>query len=473
MPDRRLLWITLLCLGACFSGHDSSKDWDSSGEEPVFPVRLASPSRAEVRDYVRTNQTLEADRRVDVRAEVDGTVLQRLKDRGDRVGEGTNGDDPLLLALLDDRELGFALEEAQVAEKQARGKLRELDLAVQVAREEHELAQVTAQETKTFLERAEQGIKDGTVSQSAYDRADFAHRVASEKIDTSAPAIERALVGLELGRVAIEAAQVAVKKAAYEKDKARIRSAQSGVVTYCGIRVGQRVSKGDRLYEVADPQSLVAFARIPVRDAVRIRPGNAVLVHSRTTGVRSTGKVLRVAPTVDPDAGTVVVKIAVEPVEGLSPGLYVAFRIVVGRRENATVVPKRAVLHDEDRGPYVFLIDEKEERRDITPGEERGDDIVIKEGLDKTDFVKHDGAQPVRVREKDDTVLMPKHLMRRDDKGAYVTVVERRARRASVVLGYEREEWIEVTEGLETTDRLVVEGQDTLTDRAKVEILPE
>ncbi len=121
----------------------------------------------------------------------------------------------------------------------------------------------------------------------------------------------------------------------------------------------------------------------------------------------------------------------------------------------------------------MFLIDEMVERRDITPGEERGDDIVIKEGLDKTDFIKHDGAQPVRVREKDDTLLMPKHLMRRDDKGAYVTVVERRARRASVVLGYEREEWIEVTEGLEATDRVVVEGQDTLTDRAKVEILPE
>ena len=127
MPDRRLLWITFLCLGACFSGQDGSKDWDGSGEEPVFPVRLAAPSRAEVEAYVRTNQTLEADRRVEVRAEVDGTVLERLKDRGDAVGEGTNGDDPLLLALLDDRELGFALEEAHVAERDARGKLRDLE----------------------------------------------------------------------------------------------------------------------------------------------------------------------------------------------------------------------------------------------------------------------------------------------------------------------------------------------------------
>ena len=472
MPDRRLLWITFLCLGACFSGQDGSKDWGGSSEEPVFPVRLAAPSRTEVEDYVRTNQTLEADRRVEVRAEVDGTVLERLKDRGDPVGEGTNGDDPLLLALLDDRELGFAFEEARIKEKDARGKLRELDLAVRVVREKHELAQVTAQETKTFLERAQQGIDDGTVSQSVYDRADFAHKLATEKIDTSAAEIERAQVELELGRVAIEASQIAVQKAAYQKDKARIRSTQSGVVTYCGIRVGQRVSKGDRLYEIADPQSLVAFARIPVRDAVRVRQGNTVIVESRTTGAHSTGKVLRVAPTVDPNAGTVEIKIAVTPAEGLSPGLYVAFRIVVGRKADATVVPKRAVLHDEDRGPYVFLIDEKEERRDVTPGEERGDDIVIKKGLGKTDFVK-DGAHPVRIREKDDTVLMPKRLLQRDDRGAYVTVVERRGRRAPVTLGYEREEWIEVTEGLETTDRVVVEGQDTLTDRAKVEILPE
>ncbi|MFQ5844532.1 MAG: efflux RND transporter periplasmic adaptor subunit, partial [Planctomycetota bacterium] len=171
--------------------------------------------------------------------------------------------------------------------------------------------------------------------------------------------------------------------------------------------VGQRVSKGDRIYEVADPQSLVAFARVPVRDAARVRAGHPVLVESRAARARSRGRVLRVAPTVDPQAGTVAIKIAVEPAPGLSPGLYVAVKIAVAKRQDALVVPKRAVLHDESKGPYVFA------------------------------------------------------------------AVGGRAQRRPVELGFEREDRIEIVEGVGEGDRIVVEGQDTLTDGAKVEILAE
>jgi HlyD family secretion protein len=406
---RRHLPILLVSLlPACDSGRgDFDKKWEGSGEEPVFPVRIAPPSRAHVESYVGTNQSLEADHRVVVRAEVEGTIVERIKDEGDAVGRDTNGDDPLLLARLDDRELHFELRQAQVTLKEKRGKVRELELGVEEAQEELELARVTVEETRANFDRADRGRRDGTTSQAEYDRARFAHRLAEKKLDTSKAALSRVQVALELGRVAVEQAQVAVEKTAFDKDKTMLRSTMPGVVTYCGIRIGQRVSKGDRIYEVVDPQSLVAFARVPVRDAARVAAGNPVVVESRTTGARSQGRVLRVAPTVDPDAGTVTLKIAVDPTPGLSPGLYVALKIVVAKRSDALVVPKRAVLHDEHRGSYVF---------------------ATKDG---------------------------------------------RARRRPVTLGFERQELIEIVEGVGETDHVVVEGQNTLTDGAKIEILAE
>ncbi|MFQ5845968.1 MAG: hypothetical protein ACE5JG_13370, partial [Planctomycetota bacterium] len=75
----------LLLLPACDMGRGESRKWERSGEEPVFPVRVAPPSRALVESYVRTNQTLEADRRLVVRAEVEGTVVEQLRNATFRV----------------------------------------------------------------------------------------------------------------------------------------------------------------------------------------------------------------------------------------------------------------------------------------------------------------------------------------------------------------------------------------------------
>ena len=101
------------------------------------------------------------------------------------------------------------------------------------------------------------------------------------------------------------------------------------------------------------------------------------------------------------------VKASVKTAPGFKPGLFVSIRIVVEQRKQALVVPKRAVLHHDQDGTYLF------------------------------------------------------------------TVKDGKASRIIVKTGFERAKVIEILEGIDEQSQVVIEGQDTLTDGAKVDTSPD
>jgi len=405
MPRTQLLptlLLTGLTLAACDMGGGHDRDRSDKKEERVHAVKVAPPSRGQVEDFVHTTATLESDRRAEIHARIDGIVIKKVRDLGDRVGHAESPDS-LLLGRIDDEDYVLALREAAITLEDKQRQIEEFELARTEAEQNRERAGITVRETKMNLKRAESGVQDGTFMLEERDKARFAHELAEKQVLTQEGLIAKAIVKIELGKIAVKQAEVARDRAKVRLSKAAVEAPFEGVVTFCELREGERVRVGDHLYTIEDPKSLVVYARIPVRDAARVQPGSAVHVTSTAAAEQTNGKVLLVAPTVDRDSGTVTVKIAITPGAGFKPGLYVALEIVVAIRTDALIVPKRAVLTDEEEGPYLFIVEED------------------------------------------------------------------RAKRVSVKTGYERTEVIEVA-GIEETAQVVVEGQDTLTDGAKVAI---
>ena len=67
---------------------------------------------------------------------------------------------------------------------------------------------------------------------------------------------------------------------------------------------------------------------------------------------------------------------------GYRPGLFVTVRIVVDRRPDALVVPKRAVLHHDEDGAYLFTVEEgRARRRLVETGFTKSDVVEIVSGL--------------------------------------------------------------------------------------------
>ncbi|MEE8106930.1 MAG: efflux RND transporter periplasmic adaptor subunit [Planctomycetota bacterium] len=396
------LLLTGLTLAACDMGGGHDRDRSDKKEERVHAVKVAPPSRGQVEDFVHTTATLESDRRAEIHARIDGIVVKKVRDLGDLVG-GAQGPDSLLLGHIDDEDYVLALREAAITLEDKHRQIEELVLARTQAEQDRDRTKISVRETEMILKRAETGVQDGTFTLEERDRARFAHELAEKQMLTNKALIDKAGVKIELGKIAVQQAEVARDRAKVRLSKAAVQAPFHGVVTFCDLREGERVRVGDHLYTIEDPKSLVVYARIPVRDAARVQAGSDVHVTSTAAAEKTAGKVLIVAPTVDRDSGTVTVKIAVTPAAGFKPGLYVALKIVVAIRTDALIVPKKAVLTDEEEGPYLFIVEED------------------------------------------------------------------RAKRVSVKTGYERTEVIEV-DGIEETAQVVVEGQDTLTDGAKIAI---
>lgn len=385
--------LPVLLLAACGGATPDAK---TPRADPPLPVRAERPSRGAVADMVETQAALETDRHVSVYAEVDGKVLKKAHDLGDRISAGANGgEDPLLLARLDDRELKLALDAAEIDLRNAQGRVRELELERKQAEREVDQAVVGLSEAEAAFARASEGKKDGTISVEEHERATFAKSLTQKKVDVAQAALDKAVVGLELGGVAVERARSVRDRTAVSLERATIRSPLEGVVTFCNVREGERVRAGDLLYRVEDPSSLVVYGNLPVREAARVQPGNAVVLASSATEGEAHGRVVLVAPTVDKESGTVRVKASIDPAPVFRPGLFVTMRIVVATRADALVVPRRALLHDDEEGTYLFVVRDGSAKRVLVRTGFEGDGVLEVEGIGEEDLVVVEGQDTV------------------------------------------------------------------------------
>ena len=92
-------------------------------------------------------------------------------------------------------------------------------------------------------------------------------------------------------------------------------------------------------------------------------------------------------------------------------------------------------------------------------------DLKLRPGM----FVKAD----IITAEKESTVVIPKDIILTGNRGKYVFIVGRNSAADDrwITTGLENEDFVEVIEGLEPNDRLIVKGFETLRDDSKVKII--
>ena len=92
-------------------------------------------------------------------------------------------------------------------------------------------------------------------------------------------------------------------------------------------------------------------------------------------------------------------------------------------------------------------------------------DLKLRPGM----FVKAD----IITAQKDSAIVIPKDIIMTGNRGKYVFVVGRNSTAEDrwLTIGLQNQESVEVLEGLSVNDRLVIDGFETLRDRAKVKVI--
>ena len=276
---------------------------DGEGEEQAVPVEVAHLERGPIEAVLRFSTNLEAEEAVGVYAQASRQVRTLGVEEGGRVQKGQ-----VLLRLQDDEQRTH-------------------------------LARVKAQLDRARREfgRQERLYEQELISEQTYNDS----------------------------RYELEQLELEIEDAERELSYTEVRAPISGTITQRMVSVGDTVTVNQHLFAMVDFDSIVARVYVPEKELARLEPGQPARIVAPALGVDSTyrGTIDRLSPVVDPRSGTVKVTVAIPRQQGLRPGMYVDVKLVTAVRDDAVLVPKRALVYDDDQTFVYRMTEEKRVER--------------------------------------------------------------------------------------------------------------
>ncbi len=286
-----------------------------------IPVETALPSRTDILATYEATTTIASDADAPVVAKVGGEVVRLSVEEGDRVTRGQ------VLAELDGERLRLEMLSAKANLEQVQSEYqRYTDLAAR-----------------------------GLVSEAMFESL----------------------------RYDLEALQAAYELARLNFDYSKIRAPIDGVVSARDIKLGQSVDASDVAFRITDTSELLAYLQIPQAELGKFSAGqSATLTVDADPDTTYTATIARISPTIDVRNGTFRATAFIDNRSGeLAPGMFARFSITYDRHVNAIVIPRDALIEEDDQTSVYVVTDGKVTRRTIQVGIESSEVVEVVGGL--------------------------------------------------------------------------------------------
>lgn len=163
------------------------------------------------------------------------------------------------------------------------------------------------------------------------------------------------------GQVATARARVAAAESRYRTSTlaftdTRVRAPVSGIIETRSVAPGERVARGAPLFTLVRNDILELAAAVPAVQASDLRIGQTIRFSA--SGRAVIGRVARISPTVDPQSRAVTVYVQVPNGDGaLRAGTFATGRLVVSTDTAAIAIPANAIRFRAETGaPFVYRI---------------------------------------------------------------------------------------------------------------------
>ena len=357
------------CSGSTAGAADKNKE-----EAPVPLVRATAAVLRQVRREIRTTGFLESEQTSTVVSLVSGRLSAIYVDEGTLVTSGQ------LLASVDDREAKSAIQQLTV---QRDGKELDQQLAaLEVEAADRRIAQasIEVQKARAEFDRQSQ-TRAEFVSPKALQDAELAWQSLAETVEVAKFNASKAR--LEVKRIAttIEELKARIDELNVRLEHHRIAAPFAGVTTSRHVSVGANVGPSTALFEMVDPDHLVAWLDRPQSELDLIRNGKiATFTTDALPGREFTADIDQVSPVVDRLTGHFRLRIRVKPDDArtLLHGMFLRARIQAEDLREALMVPKSAILSEGDAAVVMVARTGKAIRIDLDPGLEQDDWIECK-----------------------------------------------------------------------------------------------
>jgi RND family efflux transporter MFP subunit len=410
-------WIagpTLCLLPLIIAGCSSSKPAASQAPPPPV-VEVVQVEQKDMPVFGEWIGTLDGMVNAEIKAQVSGYLLKQYYTEGSFVRKGQ------LLFEIDPRPLQAALDQAKSRVAEAEGQLAQAN--GQLLQSRAQVAQAQADQGKAQLDvnRLTPLAKERAVSEQELDNAMQANLAAKAKVEAAQAGVETANASITAAKATIEAAKAGVATAQLNLSFTKITSPINGVAGLAQAQVGNLVGPGTSnlttvstvdpikaYFTVSEQEYLQYNRRNPSENAreVRRQQLELELVLSDGTTFPRKGRFFVADREVDVKTGSIrLAGLFPNPGNILRPGQYGRVRTVTEIKNNALLIPQRAVT--ELQGSYRVAVvgdGNKVNIRTVKVGERVGPQIAIEEGLQAGERVVAEGTQKVRP----DMVVNPK-----------------------------------------------------------------
>jgi RND family efflux transporter MFP subunit len=362
-------WLALATI-ACNQQKPQQVKQDSG---PV-PVRIAEVTTRQLQRTVESVGTLFPFDEVIVSAEVEGPVDQVHFDLGDTVKAGD------ILAHISDEEQRYLLaqNEAQLRQslerlglKNEKDRVTNIEDTPEVRRARADLleAEQRYKRVRNLVDQKIGAAADLDQASARYSAMQAAYDSTMNQTRNLIQEVERFKAIVDLQRKKLRDTSVRAPFPASVKERQ--------------VTMGQYVRANTPLFVLVKTNPVRLRLEVPERMAPWIRNGQQVDVAVEAfTDRKFTGRVSRIAPTVDQTKRTFIVEALIDNPDGaLKPGSYARARMGTQKVDEIKLIPSRAVNYVLGTNKAYVLKDGSIEARDVKVGDRFDSQIEILEGL--------------------------------------------------------------------------------------------
>lgn len=320
--------VVLLIAGMTFASMNSKK-------KEGTPVTFAKVERVDLTSKVSANGRIDAQRKVDLSANVMGQIVNLAVREGDVVKKGD------FLLQIDQKQLAASAEGAAAS--------------MRALFSDRDSARATLVEAQRNFGRAQSNYRDQIIPQSELDRA----RSSMDSASANVSAIEQR----------IQQARANVTAARDTLSKTTMTAPMSGIITALPVEegevavIGTMNNAGTKLLTIADMSIVEAVMEVDETDVPNVKVGQrATVTVDAYPNKTFEGTVTEVgsSPMTGTGAasGTEAVNFEVKiqltnPPPGVRPGFSASADIITGTRSKAVAIPIQALVVREKPGAKV------------------------------------------------------------------------------------------------------------------------
>lgn len=400
-----------LLVSGCGHGGEEKPKGQESGKAPPEPAVVVDTVKVKHVELSQTfAATLDAEGNVDVRARVEGNLMDFSFREGHPVGAGQ------VLFQIDPREYQASVQAARAQLRKAQANLAyaQNQVALQAAKAELEQARYELIKAQRDVDRYRPLAANEVIPQQTYDDSVTARDAAGSQVEAAEAQVRNTALqtssDIDVARATVASAQADLETAQLQLSYCTITSPISGIIGKLNVTTGNLVgspgnttplvtiSQSDPIYayfSVSEAQYLKAVSRADGQD--RREPEVELLLVDGSTYPYK-GRLSMADRAFDAKTGTLQIRsIFPNSRAVLRPGGFARVRFEVQTIPRALVIPQKAVT-EQLATEQVYVLGEGNvvQARSIEILTDYGDEYIIKEGVKEGETIIVEGLQKVK-----------------------------------------------------------------------------